>query len=66
MASHSDSAYSELIQKAREIKMLESYSAMLSWDEQTYMPPGASKHFMDLFSMSWLRVSRRLRRKRSR
>jgi hypothetical protein len=31
-------AYAELIHRARELGMLASCSALLGWDEQTYMP----------------------------
>src|SRR5436190_23095649 len=37
-------AYEELIRRARELGVLASCSALLGWDEQTYMPPGGSAH----------------------
>src|SRR4051794_5066831 len=37
-------AYDELIRRARELGVLASCSALLGWDEQTYMPPGGSAH----------------------
>src|SRR5262249_21605586 len=37
-------AYDELIRRARELAMLASCSAVLGWDEQTYMPPGGATH----------------------
>ena len=33
-------AYDELIRGARELGVLASCSALLGWDEQTYMPKG--------------------------
>jgi carboxypeptidase Taq len=44
MAVEADSAYAELIRWSRELGLLGSCSALLSWDEQTYMPPGAAMH----------------------
>ena len=44
MGNHPEIAYGELIQKTRELGLLASCSAVLSWDEQTYMPPGGSVH----------------------
>ncbi len=44
MGNQPEIAYRELIQKTREIGLLASCSAVLSWDEQTYMPPGGSAH----------------------
>ena len=32
--------YEELIRRSREISLLSSCSELLSWDEETYMPPG--------------------------
>ncbi len=37
-------AYDELIRRAHELATLGSCSALLGWDEQTYMPPGAANH----------------------
>jgi carboxypeptidase Taq len=37
-------AYDELIRRARERSLLGSCSAVLSWDEQTYMPKGGAAH----------------------
>jgi carboxypeptidase Taq len=37
-------AYAELIRRARETSLLASCSAVLSWDEQTYMPRGGAGH----------------------
>lgn len=36
--------YDELIQRSRETSLLGSCSAVLGWDEQTYMPEGAAAH----------------------
>jgi carboxypeptidase Taq len=36
--------YEELICRAREASLLASCSALLGWDEQTYMPPGGVEH----------------------
>jgi len=38
------SAYDELIRRSHELTTLGSCSAILGWDEQTYMPPGAATH----------------------
>jgi carboxypeptidase Taq len=37
-------AYPELVRRLGEISVLASCSALLSWDEQTYMPPGGAVH----------------------
>lgn len=37
-------AYEELVRRARELSVLTSCSALLGWDEQTYMPSGGSAH----------------------
>ncbi|MDX2036418.1 MAG: carboxypeptidase M32 [Isosphaeraceae bacterium] len=37
-------AYDELVRRSRERALLESCSALLGWDEQTYMPRGASEY----------------------
>src|ERR1700722_5044429 len=37
-------AYDELVSRAREQSLLGSCSAVLSWDEQTYMPTGGAAH----------------------
>src|SRR5215208_6153849 len=39
-----DAAYEELVARAREAWLLESCSAVLGWDEQTYMPRGGIEH----------------------
>jgi carboxypeptidase Taq len=37
-------AYEELIRRSREESLLASCSALLSWDEQTYLPRGGAEH----------------------
>jgi carboxypeptidase Taq len=37
-------AYAELLRRSRELALLNSCSALLSWDEQTYMPAGGVAH----------------------
>src|SRR3954467_13157129 len=37
-------AYDELIRRAKEQSLLGSCSALLGWDEQTYMPRGGAEH----------------------
>jgi carboxypeptidase Taq len=37
-------AYDELIRRSRELATLASCSAILGWDEQTYMPTGGAVH----------------------
>ncbi|GAC1447756.1 MAG: hypothetical protein NVSMB9_30270 [Isosphaeraceae bacterium] len=37
-------AYDELIRRARERALVASCSALLGWDEQTYMPRGGAEH----------------------
>src|ERR1700722_14891969 len=37
-------AYDELVRRSREQSLLGSCSAVLSWDEQTYMPTGGAVH----------------------
>src|SRR3954464_6702699 len=44
MAADAHGAYEELIRRARELGVLASCSALLGWDEQTYMPKGGSAH----------------------
>lgn len=38
------STYDELIRRSREVSLLGSCSALLGWDEQTYMPRGGAEH----------------------
>jgi carboxypeptidase Taq len=44
MADKPQAAYEELVRRARELGVLASCSALLGWDEQTYMPPGGAAH----------------------
>ncbi len=44
MAEDARGAYEQLIRQARELAVLSSCSALLHWDEQTYMPMGGSAH----------------------
>ena len=44
MAEDVQDAYELLIRQARELAVLSSCSALLHWDEQTYMPRGGSPH----------------------
>lgn len=39
-----DELYAELTQRVREAELLASCGSLLSWDEQTYMPPKGSEH----------------------
>jgi carboxypeptidase Taq len=44
VTSNSQAAYDQLIRRARELATLGSCSAVLGWDEQTYMPQGGAEH----------------------
>ena len=44
MTTEPREAYDELIRRSRELATLASCSAVLGWDEQTYMPPGGAAH----------------------
>ena len=44
MSLSTEQAYSALLAETREAALLESCSAVLGWDEQTYMPPGGAEH----------------------
>ncbi len=44
MAKDSQALYEELIRRSREATLLASCSALLGWDEQTYMPKGGADH----------------------
>jgi carboxypeptidase Taq len=37
-------AYSELIHRVKEARLLESVGSVLGWDERTYMPPQGASH----------------------
>src|SRR5215212_995917 len=44
MAMAVQAAYDELVRRSREASLLASCSALLGWDEQTYMPAGGIEH----------------------
>lgn len=44
-------AYEELSRELRSIALLRSCSAALSWDEQTYLPPGGAAHRADQLAL---------------
>lgn len=44
MTMSAEAAYGELIRRSRELGLLGSCSAVLGWDEQTYMPAGGAAH----------------------
>src|SRR5215212_9157041 len=44
MAMAVQAAYDELVRRSREASLLASCSALLGWDEQTYMPRGGVEH----------------------
>lgn len=44
-------AYTELIRELKQTALLASCSAVLSWDEQTYMPPAGAAHRADQLSL---------------
>lgn len=44
MAIEPREAYDELTRRSRELAILASCSAVLGWDEQTYMPAGGAEH----------------------
>lgn len=39
-----DEAYGELVEELRRAALLGSCGSVLSWDEQTYLPPGGAEH----------------------
>jgi len=43
MSNHQDS-YDALITQLKEVALLSSCASVLSWDEQTYLPPGGTEH----------------------
>jgi len=45
------SPYEQLLTELRSIALLESCSHVLSWDEQTYMPPGGAEHRANQLSL---------------
>jgi carboxypeptidase Taq len=44
-------AYAALVTELREVSLFGSVGAVLSWDEQTFMPPGAAEHRADQASL---------------
>jgi carboxypeptidase Taq len=44
-------AYDELLRRSRERSLLASCSALLGWDEQTYMPRGGAEHRGDQMAL---------------
>src|SRR5262245_20048384 len=44
MAVDADEAYVDLIKRSKALGVLASCSALLGWDEQTYMPSGGATH----------------------
>lgn len=44
MAHHNSNSYDELIRLNKEVSLLDSCSAVLGWDERTYMPRGGAAH----------------------
>lgn len=46
-----ETAYGELCRLLRESELLGSCASVLSWDEQTYMPPGGADHRAEQLSL---------------
>jgi carboxypeptidase Taq len=44
MTMRAQTAYDELVRRARERALLASCTALLAWDEETYMPRGGAAH----------------------
>src|SRR5947209_20446783 len=44
MAQTAEKAYTDLIARVKEARLLGSCAELLGWDEQTYMPPHGSAH----------------------
>jgi len=51
MAEAVRKAYEQLVRQARELAVLSSCSALLHWDEQTYMPRGGAVHRGDQMAL---------------
>lgn len=51
MPRQPDDAYQELVSHLRQTELLSSCSALLGWDEQTYMPPGGAEHRANQLSL---------------
>jgi carboxypeptidase Taq len=47
---NASSAYDDLVRRSREQALLGSCSALLGWDEQTYMPRGGAAHRGDVMA----------------
>lgn len=52
MSAKSASAFSRLVERAREIALLDSINATLQWDQQTGMPPAAAEYRAE--QIAWL------------
>jgi carboxypeptidase Taq len=48
---HAEAAYDELIRRSREQALLASCAALLTWDEETYMPPGGLANRADQLAL---------------
>ena len=51
MRNPDGAAYASLLRELREVGLLTSVGALLSWDEQTHMPPRAAAHRADQAAM---------------
>ena len=49
--SRIQAAYDELTQRLREAELLGSCASVLSWDEQTHLPPGGAEHRANQLSL---------------
>jgi carboxypeptidase Taq len=49
--SRSDAAYTELVAALRRTALLKSCGSLLSWDEQTYLPPHGAEHRAEQLSL---------------
>ena len=50
-ALESRAAYNELVRRSRERALLSSCSALLGWDEQTYLPRGGAAYRGDQMAL---------------
>lgn len=46
-----ETLYAELVEQLRKTAILESCGSVLSWDEQTYLPPGGAEHRANQLSL---------------
>jgi carboxypeptidase Taq len=46
-----EAAYDELLRRAREQSLLGSCAELLTWDEETYMPAGGTRHRGDQLAL---------------